>query len=106
MTSPSVSDCPNCIDPNVMVYDTRMEQHGWRRRRRHCKSCGYKWSTLEIPADELHDLIHLRDQLIVLHQRMTFMLEPSKPRPNGASAGGKSTEHEQTGAIWNPDGVY
>ena len=44
------SRCPRCNSATVIVADSR-EYDGQRRRRRHCKTCKHRWSTVEVPAD-------------------------------------------------------
>lgn len=45
--------CPKCTHDRVYVTDkrnTRAEsaEHDISKRRRHCRECGHKWSTIEI----------------------------------------------------------
>ena len=40
--------CPNCLN-TTKVKDSRLNLHNEIRRRRVCESCGYRFSTSEIP---------------------------------------------------------
>ena len=43
--------CPKCHADSA-VLDSRTKQHGIIRRRRQCKDCKYRWSTVEVLASE------------------------------------------------------
>lgn len=43
--------CPRCFARNSAVKDSRPAFQSIRRRRE-CKSCGHRWTTFEIAADE------------------------------------------------------
>lgn len=43
----AVTKCRNCPDGVVGVIDTRDHPLG-RRRRRMCRTCGYRWTTIEV----------------------------------------------------------
>lgn len=47
--------CPNCNYDGVEVIDSR-PAHSRIVRRRKCKTCGHKYTTWEVPADELAEL--------------------------------------------------
>lgn len=47
--------CPYCDNESTEVKDSRSVE-GRVRRRRTCSSCGSKFSTLEVPVDQLGDL--------------------------------------------------
>ena len=39
-----------CDHSNSKVFDSRENSHGiWRRRR--CKDCGHRWTTIEVKVD-------------------------------------------------------
>ncbi|WP_420897787.1 hypothetical protein [Brevibacillus marinus] len=40
--------CPNCESPNVRITNTRTNlEHHYKQRRRECKDCGARWTTIE-----------------------------------------------------------
>jgi transcriptional regulator NrdR family protein len=46
--------CPKCFADDPLTTDTRSYNHGKEvRRRRRCRDCGYRWTTLEIDASKL-----------------------------------------------------
>lgn len=44
--------CPDCGNHGVDVKDSRPCESG-RRRRRVCQKCGYRWTTIEQPVDQV-----------------------------------------------------
>jgi hypothetical protein len=42
--------CPSCRASTSDVVDTR-PWHGQVKRRRKCRACAHRWSTLEVPFD-------------------------------------------------------
>ncbi len=64
--------CPHCDADVVYVVDSRpaeVDQYKTIRRRRICRECKYRWSTIEVPLGERrrHDAIkilsNIRDNL-------------------------------------------
>jgi hypothetical protein len=49
--------CPQCHDNGTRVSDSRpyLHNHAWRRRRRYCRKCGHRWSTIEVPIELVED---------------------------------------------------
>ena len=46
-----------CGSSNAAIIDSRyMDNTGWRRRRRECPGCRYRWSTIEVPLELLSEL--------------------------------------------------
>ena len=45
--------CPECTSEDTMILETRHNDPEMPRRRRACASCGHRWTTREIHADEL-----------------------------------------------------
>ena len=41
--------CPRCNNATVTVADSR--SYDGQRRRRYCKTCKHRWSTVEVSAD-------------------------------------------------------
>jgi len=40
--------CPNCHGSHVLIIDSRTDvQYHYKRRRRQCKECGARWTTVE-----------------------------------------------------------
>lgn len=39
--------CPTCSSALTEVIETRLCSNGTRRRRRRCRTCGYRWTTWE-----------------------------------------------------------
>jgi len=57
--------CPACGSPRARVIDSRYEDDtGWKKRRRLCIACQYKWNTIEVPqhlmAEMRATLAHLQ----------------------------------------------
>lgn len=47
-------NCPKCGEKNMPVIDSRMiHEDSIRRRRRECRSCGFRETTYEIGRKEL-----------------------------------------------------
>ena len=44
--------CPHCGGTDLQVLATRIDRDDLFRRRRRCKSCGERFSTLEIPVED------------------------------------------------------
>jgi hypothetical protein len=42
--------CPECDSPETTVKDSRVRD-GLPRRRRWCEGCGFRFKTVEVPAD-------------------------------------------------------
>jgi hypothetical protein len=49
--------CPACLGNGTRVSDSRPYLHNraWRRRRRYCRTCGHRWSTIEVPIELVED---------------------------------------------------
>jgi len=46
--------CPYCVDGNTLGNDSGWDDtHKSIKRRRHCLSCLYQWSTYEIDSDQV-----------------------------------------------------
>lgn len=44
--------CPNCGSEQVFVLDSRLTEGGYRTwRRRGCRTCGQRYSTIECPVE-------------------------------------------------------
>ena len=48
--------CPKCGDEHVQVLETSASATVIVRRRRECKQCGYRFSTVEITVDDYEAL--------------------------------------------------
>ena len=44
--------CPKC-DNKTEVIDSRLSKHNRVRRRRKCKKCGHRFTTLEINIEDI-----------------------------------------------------
>lgn len=44
--------CISCELSTTVVKDSRQNEDGFIRRRRECPTCGFRFSTLEIPQDQ------------------------------------------------------
>ena len=53
--------CPLCKQGNTKTIDTRVSCNEAIRRRRHCVSCGHRWSTYEISEDVMREYNSLKD---------------------------------------------
>lgn len=83
----TITECPLCGSSRCRTIDTRIDKRGWRRRRRGC-ACGHKWSTLEMPEDEIRNLILFHDRLNEMRHTLEELLKPRKGR------GGKFTAQQ------------
>jgi len=53
--------CPKCSSTDTTCVDSRIhKQLGGRRRRYLCRSCTFRWSTLEVPFQLLEGLFKLQ----------------------------------------------
>ena len=56
--------CPECTGTeHCYVNDSRSPTGTCIRRRRECQSCGFKFSTHEITADEYDKLLKMKENL-------------------------------------------
>ena len=51
--------CPNCGNHHTDTIDSRPTKP-WRIRRKRCRMCSHRWSTYEVPADQLEGMVELR----------------------------------------------
>lgn len=51
--------CKKCESENNRVIDSR--GGAWIRRRRECLECGTRWTTFEIPNEEIKALVKVRE---------------------------------------------
>lgn len=47
--------CPHCANPHSDVKDSRPTTNGSVRRRRCCRACKRRWSTIEISISDYED---------------------------------------------------
>jgi transcriptional regulator NrdR family protein len=62
--------CPKCSGEQVQVIETSASATAIVRRRRECKQCGYRFSTVEITVDDYEALqarVNLADGKKALH---------------------------------------
>ena len=45
-------NCPNCQSTSNGILETRKRNSTEIRRRRECTDCSWRWTTIEITADE------------------------------------------------------
>lgn len=65
--------CPRCGGRDDSVVDTRANDAGiYIRRRRECGSCGHRFSTVEILADELDQVRTAANGAIAALQRIGY----------------------------------
>ena len=60
-----ITKCPNCKSENLYCVDSRKSQ-GKVRRRKKCLECGFKFSTIELPMNEVYRIektLHLISEL-------------------------------------------
>ena len=50
--------CPNCKAESAKVVDSRLRADGYIYRRRECSMCGKRWTTIEVPEDEMRRIIN------------------------------------------------
>jgi transcriptional regulator NrdR family protein len=49
-----MSVCTECGSWNSKVKESRKDtRYGWKWRLRDCVDCGHRWSTYEMPADNI-----------------------------------------------------
>lgn len=66
--------CPKCQSPRLLVCDSRSwKNNDYFSRRRKCKECGHRFSTVEIDKDEYEELNLARQKL-----NMTFRWETNQ----------------------------
>ena len=54
MTTTPTMLCPKCHSPdNRLIRLSEHKHHNYLRRRRMCKTCTYRWNTLEIVENDL-----------------------------------------------------
>lgn len=63
MPTTSNNICISCGATTVDTIDSRMGDSGWRKRRKRCKTCKHRWTTYEIPVDQLSNLISILTKL-------------------------------------------
>lgn len=69
--------CIKCNANTVRTADSRITGQ-WRTRRKHCDTCSYRWTTVEVPADLLRNVDHILRALHVMTQNVSelqLMLE-------------------------------
>lgn len=55
--------CPKCDSENTSILDSRIRNDGNTRRRRRCRNCQYRFSSIEIDIDEYYDLKELAESI-------------------------------------------
>lgn len=65
--------CPECNSSKCTTSDSRVDQQGIRRRRRHCLTCNTKWFTYEITAEEFESLMALKEHMYEMQRILTYM---------------------------------
>lgn len=47
--------CPSCKAPGIQTKDSRAAGTvpGWVRRRKMCPSCKHRWTTVEVPTEDI-----------------------------------------------------
>ena len=55
--------CPECNSEDTMILETRHNDPEMPRRRRACGTCGARWTTREIRAEELLRLQKLEREM-------------------------------------------
>ena len=115
MTAPTIIDCPQCGNNNTWCSDSRQViGRPWRRRRRRCRDCDFRWSTLEVAEHELAALVEFHESLTKMHSVLSDILhEHNKPHRGRIQVRGKNAaqivqylDAWPEGAKWNPNGVY
>ena len=55
--------CPYCVVGKTLVIDSSWDElHQTIKRERHCLSCSYRWTTLEIDFDQVEFLSSLSEE--------------------------------------------
>lgn len=56
--------CKQCGSAKVFTVDSRpANRPGWRRRRKHCNDCDAKWSTVELPIEDIEAVLAITYKL-------------------------------------------
>ena len=92
--------CPSCGHNKVATIDSRKDKGEWRRRRKRCEACKHRWSTLEVPEDDLAELLQCREMLVHINELV------QKTNVTGKSATQRIAHRFWDGAHWNPNGAY
>ena len=66
--------CPEC-KADSEVSETRERPYGIRRRRK-CKACGHRWSTVEIPVEELDKVSNASLDAEEVRDALTRLADP------------------------------
>lgn len=75
----SLMRCPNCNAATVQVRGSRVAARApSMRRRRHCTSCDYRWSTWEMSAEQVRTLQQLLPKLRQIQAATTDLLQAEK----------------------------
>jgi hypothetical protein len=80
--------CPSCRASTSDVVDTR-PWHGQVKRRRKCRACAHRWSTLEVPFDMTSALPSMETQLRRLSKQATEMADALRGLANLVPAKGE-----------------
>lgn len=67
-------ECPVCNGQYVMTTDSRLHKNEYRRRRKECMNCGYRYSTIEVN----YDCIYKIDELVDKYEDIRKALERLK----------------------------
>ena len=67
--------CINCGADSVMNTDTRNSKSKPLRRRKHCTSCDYRFSTYEIPMEEYEKLMESKKEFDYIKRLINTAVE-------------------------------
>ncbi len=77
--------CVSCDSWESKVVDSRKKTDaGWVVRRRECAACGTRWTTYEVPAN---DVRHEAEEVSPASPRSTPLLDGSTASNSGESDG-------------------
>ena len=58
------NQCRYCGSGNAMTIDSRpADRPSWRRRRKQCADCNMRWSTIELPVEDIESLLAITYKL-------------------------------------------
>ncbi len=64
-------NCPECLQPNNRVLDSNVIGYGKMiKRRRECRNCHHRWTTIEQESDVAEDLVKQAHKIIKAYDRL------------------------------------
>jgi len=78
------NQCRYCGSGNAMTIDSRpADRPSWRRRRKQCADCNRRWSTIELPVEDIESILAITYKLddlgkyaLAVHQSIEALKTP------------------------------